>query len=234
MPGRFASARGGRRPVAVVAAGAAAVLLGVAGCAGSGGVQEPIGAARSSKAPAGSSSSTAGDAPVTDPVDVESPAPTQCSAIADESLPKDRSLDTVMDAQQGLLTVTYNSGTDPNETLAVEFLTDPTCLPGTRIWAVIDGAVSGAVQSGHSPYQLDVDYPHALYTHCGVAETRFAGQNWVTKRPLGNGDAPPGWDNPQQAGTMRLLTRHAAEFRDDAGHTVDFIRESAPQRPPCR
>jgi hypothetical protein len=138
-----------------------------------------------------------------------------------------------MDSEHGLLTVTYNSGSNPNQTLVVDFLTDPTCEPGTRIWAVIDGAVSGAGESGNSPWRAGVAYPHWLYTHCGVAETRFAGQYWATDTPLGGYDAPAGWDNPKQQGTMRLLDADTAEFRDDAGHSVVFTRQTAPQRPPC-
>jgi hypothetical protein len=78
------------------------------------------------------------------------------------------------------------------------------------------------------------DYPHALYTHGGATETRFAGRYWVADRPLGGRDAPTGWDNPQEAGVMRLLDDDTARFRDDAGHTVDFRWQAAPQRPPCR
>jgi hypothetical protein len=130
--------------------------------------------------------------------------------------------------------VTYNSGRNPNETPVVDFLTDPTCVPGTRIWAVIDGAVSDAVVDGNSPWRVGVGYPHTLLTHCGVAETRFAGQYWATADPLGGYSAPNGWENPYQQGTMRLHDKDTAEFRDDAGHSVDFTRQEAPQRPPCR
>jgi hypothetical protein len=74
------------------------------------------------------------------------------------------------------------------------------------------------------------EYSHELYTHCGILETRFAGRYWVTSPELHDGshNPPAGWGNPFQRGTMRLLSRTKAEFRDDAGHVVLFtLREGA-------
>ena len=73
-------------------------------------------------------------------------------------------------------------------------------------------------------------YSHVLYTHCGIRETRFAGQYWVTTPELHDGahNPPPGWDNPVQRGTFRLLSPTEAEFRDHAGHVVRFtLRKGA-------
>lgn len=183
MDGRRAWPRSDRRRAALLlAAGSAAVVL--AGCGGT----SPQ---RSASTAIASDASAAVDASAPTPT-----ATTRYAAIADESLPPDRSYDTVMDSDHGLLTVTYNSGSNTKQTLVVNFLTDPTCVPGTRIWAVIDSAVSGAVQSGGSPYRVGGAYPQLLLSHCGVAETRFAGQYWAADRPLGGSNAPKGWDNP--------------------------------------
>lgn len=67
--------------------------------------------------------------------------------------------------------------------------------------------------------------PHALYTHCGIWETRFDGQYWATSPTLPDqtGSAPDGWDDPLQHGTMRRLSATEAQFRDENGHVVMFL-----------
>jgi hypothetical protein len=67
-------------------------------------------------------------------------------------------------------------------------------------------------------------HPFMLYTHCGIDEARIGGRYYEAVHPLsdGNGNPPPGWDNPYQRGTMTLLPPDEALFRDDAGHQVLF------------
>lgn len=74
------------------------------------------------------------------------------------------------------------------------------------------------------PAVVGRDYPHQLYTHCGIWETRFAEAQWLTEPELSDGSSnpPAGWGNPYQSGRMRLLTATTAEFRDSAGHVVLF------------
>lgn len=92
---------------------------------------------------------------------------------------------------------------------------------------------STRIQPSKGPLQNTVlgrEYSHDLYTHCGILETRFAGQYWVTTPELddGMGNPPAGWNNPAQRGTIRLLSPTKAQFRDRAGHVVDFaLRKEA-------
>ena len=78
--------------------------------------------------------------------------------------------------------------------------------------------------------EIGQPYRHVLHTHCGIHETRFAGAWWDAQPELddGNGNPPAGWQNPTQPGTMELMRRRTALFRDDAGHEVRFqLREGA-------
>lgn len=67
--------------------------------------------------------------------------------------------------------------------------------------------------------------PYALYTHCGIRELQFEGR-WYERvgGPLddGHGNAPPGWDNPEQAGVL-VVEGSTAYFSDGArGHHETF------------
>ena len=66
--------------------------------------------------------------------------------------------------------------------------------------------------------------PYTLYTHCGIDEANISGRWFEADHPLsdGNGNPPPGWGNPDQPGTMRMLSATTAEFRDSLGHVVRF------------
>jgi hypothetical protein len=67
--------------------------------------------------------------------------------------------------------------------------------------------------------------PYRLYTHCGIEWARIHGTFWRATQPLsdGNGNPPPGWGNPFQAGTLTLRNRTTAEFSSRAG-SVTFTR----------
>jgi len=64
----------------------------------------------------------------------------------------------------------------------------------------------------------------SLRTHCGIDETKFEGRYYEALKPLsdGQGNPPAGWGNPNQIGTMQILSATEAEFRDPAGHVVLF------------
>lgn len=65
--------------------------------------------------------------------------------------------------------------------------------------------------------------PYVLLTHCGIDEARIGDTYYEADHPLLVDYGPPaGWDNPEQTGTMTLLSSSRAVFRDDAGHTVYF------------
>jgi hypothetical protein len=74
--------------------------------------------------------------------------------------------------------------------------------------------------------------PYRLYTHCGIEWTKIGGMFWRAEHPLsdGNGNPPPGWGNPYQAGTLELITPTTARFESPAG-SLTFKRTSRRQPP---
>ena len=65
---------------------------------------------------------------------------------------------------------------------------------------------------------------YTLYTHCGIRFAKIGGRWFEADRPLsdGSGNPPPGWGNPSQPGTIKMLSASVAEFRDSLGHVVRF------------
>jgi hypothetical protein len=74
--------------------------------------------------------------------------------------------------------------------------------------------------------ELGVSYEYVLYTHCGVLAARINGREWDADPPLldesGGANPPPGWGNPFDTGTMRLLAGDVAEFRSSSGEVARF------------
>jgi hypothetical protein len=66
--------------------------------------------------------------------------------------------------------------------------------------------------------------PYNLYTHCGIYEAKVQGRWYLATPPLsdGNGNPPSGWGNPDQHGTMTLVSAAEVVFTDQAGHRVVF------------
>jgi hypothetical protein len=67
--------------------------------------------------------------------------------------------------------------------------------------------------------------PYSLYTHCGISEASIGGRWYQASPPLsdGNGNPPPGWDDPYQQGTIQVISSAEADFSDSAGHRVRFV-----------
>lgn len=65
--------------------------------------------------------------------------------------------------------------------------------------------------------------PIMLYTHCGIEEVRVDDTFFIAETPLhdGQGNPPPGWGNPYQAGTVTVSGSQAV-FEDGDGHVVTF------------
>jgi hypothetical protein len=95
------------------------------------------------------------------------------------------------------------------------------------------GAAAGATPAGRSPGDAS-RVPYSLYTHCGIDYARINGHWYKASRPLsdGSGNPPSGWDNPYQQGTIQVISRVAAKFRDTAGHRVWFVLLPGVTRPP--
>ena len=70
-----------------------------------------------------------------------------------------------------------------------------------------------------------------LYTHCGIDELQFEGQWYERVGGVlhdGFGNPPPGWDNPEQEGTVVRLDESTLVFTDEAGHHEEFrLRDGA-------
>lgn len=66
-----------------------------------------------------------------------------------------------------------------------------------------------------------------LYTHCGVIDLEIDGVWYEREGGLlsdGNGNPPPGWENPYQEGTVESLGDDAVIFKDSAGHEEKFVK----------
>jgi hypothetical protein len=108
-------------------------------------------------------------------------------------------------------------------------------MTATVLTALLAFAVAGCASSartqaspGHpgSPATAaaDASVSYTLYTHCGIRFAKIGGRWFEADRPLsdGSGNPPPGWGNPSQPGTIRMLSASVAEFRDSLGHVVRF------------
>jgi len=98
-------------------------------------------------------------------------------------------------------------------------------------------------RTGPASPTVGVSYPFSLFSHCGIAFTRFADREWQAVTPLPD---PPRLANSQGvthytgyvAGTMTLFDPNMARFviTDPAvasnGHVIDF-RPVATAPPPC-
>ncbi|GAB3850280.1 hypothetical protein [Dactylosporangium cerinum] len=71
--------------------------------------------------------------------------------------------------------------------------------------------------------------PFELYTHCGIDEAFFDGRYYEAAEPLsdGSGNPPPGWGNPSQDGTIRVISATEARFHSDAGDVLLRVRPGA-------
>jgi hypothetical protein len=92
-----------------------------------------------------------------------------------------------------------------------------------------------AVASAAGPSALDAGRPFDLYTHCGVLGADVGGVWFAAEPPLtdGAGNPPAGWANPEQPGTLTMVSPTEAVFRDDAGHEVRLRADDAARPALC-
>lgn len=84
-----------------------------------------------------------------------------------------------------------------------------------------------AVYAGHTklptcePMPIIVEFD--LYTHCGIYELTYDNKWYVRDggRLDDNGNPPPGWGNPTQKGSLRII-KNRATFSDPQGHHEAF------------
>lgn len=65
---------------------------------------------------------------------------------------------------------------------------------------------------------------HTLYTHCGILSISANGHTYYAQPPLsdGQGNPPPGWNNPFDTGTLAMIDAHTMWFSDAVGHVATF------------
>ena len=108
---------------------------------------------------------------------------------------------------------------------------------------LIAGAAAMTIACGAAPRaETRVEVGHTvnyrLVTHCSVISAEVNGRTFFAQPSLddGNGNAPPGWNNPIDDGRLTLVDQHTAVFRDPAGHTVRFTDRPTgptPSQLPC-
>jgi hypothetical protein len=92
-----------------------------------------------------------------------------------------------------------------------------------------------AVASAAGPTAMDAGQPFDLPTHCGVRGADIGGAWFAAQPPLtdGAGNPPAGWADPEQPGTLTMLSPTEAVFRDDAGHEVRLRMDDAARPALC-
>jgi hypothetical protein len=70
--------------------------------------------------------------------------------------------------------------------------------------------------------QPNAAYSYRLNTHCGVLGTRFDGRPFYVEA-IDPSAVTIGLDNPEDVGTMTLLSPHVAVFRAAAGKQIRFV-----------
>jgi len=86
---------------------------------------------------------------------------------------------------------------------------------------------TGSVPASGPSASISRAAPYVLFTHCGIDWANIDGRWYRASPPLsdGSGNPPPGWGNPDQQGTIQIISRTEAEFTDPAGHHVRFVRQ---------
>ena len=91
--------------------------------------------------------------------------------------------------------------------------------------ALLAGCTSGAPAKG----QTSSNAVFVLSTHCGIDDLQVEGA-WYEraggKLDDGQGNPPPGWDNPVQRGSVQRVGERIV-FTDSAGHREEFVPRPA-------
>jgi hypothetical protein len=102
-------------------------------------------------------------------------------------------------------------------------------------WLLLAGACGVEPISPTTEPALKVGESSAyrLYTHCGILSITANGHTYYAQPPLsdGSGNPPPGWGNPFDEGTVKMISEHVIEFHDPAGHKASFTDTPAGATP---
>jgi hypothetical protein len=69
---------------------------------------------------------------------------------------------------------------------------------------------------------MAIAYSYRLHTHCGVLGTRFDGRPFYVEA-VDPSTVTTGLDNPEDLGTMTLVSPHLAVFVTSQGHIIQFV-----------
>lgn len=84
-------------------------------------------------------------------------------------------------------------------------------------------AMGCATTPANAPDSQPVDASRVdVSTHCGVVSATVKGDLWLAAPPLGDHNAPEGWDENLESGTFTVTGPHTATFRTAAGLTATF------------
>ena len=90
---------------------------------------------------------------------------------------------------------------------------------------LIDPALTAAPAAAAASAEIGVRYTHDLYTHCGVRYADFDGRRWLADPVLTSNEGlspPPGWGNPNDLGTMELVSNDRASLLSHSGDKAIF------------
>jgi hypothetical protein len=98
---------------------------------------------------------------------------------------------------------------------------EPAASPSPGGPGIAPDPCSGYTCSGPGA-RLNVAYPYRLHTHCGVLGAPFDGRAFYVEA-VDPATVTRGLDNPEDVGTMTLLSPHAAVFRASSGALIRFV-----------
>jgi hypothetical protein len=98
---------------------------------------------------------------------------------------------------------------------------------GPAVWS---GRLENAANSPRAA--ANREFPITVYTHCGLDRSRFDfdGSFWraIGETSDGQGNPPPGYDNPYDAGTIRVLDDGTALYTSSQGYRLRLERAASP------
>ncbi|MFI5287941.1 MAG: hypothetical protein ACHQ4F_16730 [Candidatus Dormibacteria bacterium] len=96
------------------------------------------------------------------------------------------------------------------------------------------GSLNPAKAPGSNPsLKVGQSTAYNLYIHCGILSVTANGHTYYAEPPLsdGQGNPPPGWGNPYDNGTLKLIDEHTLRFSDANGPVATFTDTPAGATP---
>ncbi len=133
-----------------------------------------------------------------------------------------------------------DTGQHGDGTVLFNFLAEKEVFAGHGLWLhaelgfgagdavadlLIEPAFTATPAAEAASAEIGVRYTHNLYTHCGVRYADFDGRRWLADPVLTANEGlspPPGWGNPNDLGTMELVSKDRALFLSHSGDKAIF------------